>query len=87
MDILKKFKKRSSKQGAESAFLEGTVGEPIEADFDYYESYLTEKKYEDLLSYMKMHPKVEALIFEYFYLHLKPLIGKVFSAADGTLIL
>ncbi len=74
MNILTRLKKRLSGAFEDVAGEEKTVIKPIYIESEKFYEYSEEKKYEDLLFYMKKYPKVEALIFEYFYIHLKAIV-------------
>ncbi len=51
---------------------------PIIIEFEDYYKYSKEKKYDDLIAYMKKFPNLEACVFETFYIRLKPMVD--FSA-------
>lgn len=74
MNIIKKVKKKTFKRNGRKPPADQETRKPIIIEFEDYHRYSEEKKYNDLFSYMKKYPNIEACIFESFYVRLKPMV-------------
>lgn len=74
MNLFKRKKGTACKRNGKDLKEEKESRKPIVIEFEDYHKYSKEKKYEDLLTYMKKYPNLEACIFESFYVRLKPMV-------------
>lgn len=74
MNVFKKIKKKTSSPSIKKPATQPEPRKPIIIEFEDYYKYSKEKKYDDLIAYMKKYPNLEACIFETFYIRLKPMV-------------